>query len=114
MHLLSNSCLRWATALNLVFVLFATGCKEGSNAKVENGSGSAQSERKANEGATSEATAVITIDEDSAGEVPVPRVAAGDIAPDFELPSSTGGIVTLSTLLRESAVALVFYRSAVW
>jgi hypothetical protein len=93
MPLLSNPCLRWVTALNLAFFLCATGCKEGSNTKVESAS---------------------TIEKDTAGEVPVPRVAAGSMAPDFALPSSTGGIVTLSTLLRESAVALVFYRSAVW
>lgn len=37
------------------------------------------------------------------------KVAAGDVAPDFELPLRDGaGTVRLTSLLRESPVALVF------
>jgi hypothetical protein len=38
-----------------------------------------------------------------------PKVAVGDIAPDFELPRvDGGGTIHLSALLRENPVALVF------
>jgi peroxiredoxin len=37
------------------------------------------------------------------------RVAVGSVAPDFELPSPTGGKVKLSSL-RGKNVVLVFYR----
>ena len=34
----------------------------------------------------------------------------GDLAPDFSLPSSLGGTVRLSDLLRRGPVVLAFYR----
>jgi len=39
---------------------------------------------------------------------------AGDSAPDFTLKDSEGNEHTLSKQLKESKVALVFYRSADW
>lgn len=38
------------------------------------------------------------------------RVAVGETAPDFTLPSRTGELVTLSDLYREKNIILVFYR----
>jgi len=97
--------MRWVSALLPLSLLLATGCKEGSKAAVETGASSVQND----DAAISEATAKPKLE-----EAPTPRVAAGDKAPDFELPSSTGGTVALHSVLQESAVALVFYRSAVW
>ncbi len=35
---------------------------------------------------------------------------AGEIAPDFSLPDSTGAIVTLTELTADAPCAIVFYR----
>jgi peroxiredoxin len=36
--------------------------------------------------------------------------AAGDVAPDFELPDSTGKLRRLSELLSQGTLVVVFYR----
>src|SRR3954466_7205883 len=41
-----------------------------------------------------------------------PAKAAGDAAPDFELPDARGGTVTLAGLRADGPVVLVFYRGA--
>ncbi len=101
----SNPYMRWVSALLPISLLLGAGCKEGSTAAVEPGASSVQKE----DAATIKATVKANLD-----EAPTQRIAAGDNAPDFELPSSMGGTVALRSVLKESAVALVFYRSAVW
>jgi len=41
---------------------------------------------------------------------PAKMPAAGEIAPDFELPDSTGKLRRLRELLSHSTLVLVFYR----
>jgi peroxiredoxin len=43
-----------------------------------------------------------------------PGLKVGETAPDFTLASSTGGSLSLRTVLAEGPVALVFVRSADW
>lgn len=102
--------------------------QQGNKAKVETTASPAQKEDTANKGdvvvtapivKTDKAIADVASDKDpepvvKTDNAPAQRVATGDKAPDFELLSSKGGTLALETLLKESPVALVFYRSAVW
>lgn len=42
------------------------------------------------------------------------RIKVGDMAPDFSLTDQHGKLVSLADIRRDSNVAVIFYRSAVW
>lgn len=50
--------------------------------------------------------------ESLASQLPAPGLRPGETAPDFTLPDAAGRNVTLSALLKEGPVVLVFYRGA--